>query len=156
MERLELQIQLLEHRVKNLAIRSPIDGVVVSGDLERAEGAPLTIGQTLFEIAPLDQMRVELNIPQEEIARVAQKMPVAINLDALPDGMISGEIERIHPQAELRDNASVFVADLAMDNPGGRLRPGMNGWAKVTSDHRALAWVLFHKPWSSVKRILAW
>ena len=55
-ERLQLQIQLLDHRARNLDIKSPLDGIVVAGDLEKAEGAPLVIGQTLFEVAPLDRM----------------------------------------------------------------------------------------------------
>jgi RND family efflux transporter MFP subunit len=156
MERLEVKMQLLEHRTDNLAIRSPIDGIVVAGDLEKAEGAPLTIGQTLFEVAPLETMLVEVNVPEEEIARVRREMSVNVMLNAFPDQPILGVLERIHPQAELRDNDSVFVADLTLDNPDGRLRPGMNGWAKVTGDRKSLGWILFHKPWSTVRRTLAW
>ncbi len=40
-DRLKLELQLLKHREENLEIRSPIDGIVASGDLERAEGVPL-------------------------------------------------------------------------------------------------------------------
>ncbi len=49
-DRLKLELQLLRHREENLEIRSPIDGIVASGDLERAEGVPLKVGQTLFEV----------------------------------------------------------------------------------------------------------
>lgn len=156
MERLTLQIQLLEQRMKNLAIKSPIDGVVVAGDLEKAEGAPLTIGQTLFEVAPLGRMVVEVAVPECEIARVGRESPVKISLDALPDEYLEGSVQRIHPRAELREQASVFLAELEVENAGNRLRPGMNGWATVTSGRRSLAWILFHKPWSSLKQMLAW
>ncbi len=156
MERLGLQIKLLEHRVDNLAVRSPIDGIVVAGDLEKAQGAPLTIGQTLFEVAPLERMNVEVNVPEEDVSHVTQGMEVAVRLDAFPDDTLRGAVVRIHPQAELRDKESVFVAEFELTNPEGRLRPGMNGWAAIKGRKRSLAWILFHKPWTSLRRALAW
>ena len=156
MDRLELQVRLLEHRIENLAIRSPIDGIVVAGDLEKAEGAPLTVGQTLFEVAPLEKMTVEVDIPEDEISHVERGLQVNVNLNAFPDELIAGIVDRIHPHAELRDRKSVFVAELELDNREGRLRPGMSGWATITSDRRSLGWILFHKPWSSIRRALAW
>ena len=156
MERLEVQIKLLEHRLDNLAIRSPIDGIVVAGDLEKAQGAPLTIGQTLFEVAPLEKMNVEVNVPEEDISFVSQGMMVAVSLDAFADDAITGVIHRIHPQAELRDKESVFVAEFELENDSARLRPGMNGWAEITGQKRSVGWILFHKPWTSMRRALAW
>ena len=156
MERLQVQIKMLEHRIENLAIRSPIDGIVVAGDLEKAQGAPLTIGQTLFEVAPLEKMNVEVNVPEEDIAYVTQEMEVVVNLDAFPDAPITGVIDRIHPQAELRDKESVFVAEFEMGNFDQRLRPGMNGWAEITGQKRSLGWILFHKPWNSMRRAISW
>jgi RND family efflux transporter MFP subunit len=156
MDRLEVQINQLEHRLENLAIRSPIDGVIVAGDLEKAQGAPLTIGQTLFEVAPLDRMSIELNVPEEDVASVGPAMEVVVNLDAFPDDPLKGNVDRIHPQAEVRDKESVFVAEFEMGNPDQRLRPGMNGWAKITGEGRSLGWILFHKPWTAMRRALAW
>jgi len=52
MERLDLRIQLLQHRVQNLQIKSPVDGIVVSGDLEKAEGAPLKSGRRCLRLPP--------------------------------------------------------------------------------------------------------
>ena len=50
MKRLDMKRQLLAERQQHLQIRSPISGTVVSGDIEKSEGAPLAIGQNLFEI----------------------------------------------------------------------------------------------------------
>lgn len=156
MRRMQLQMQLLEHRLENLAVRSPIDGIVVAGDLEKAEGAPLTIGQSLFEIAPLDRMVCEVSVPEKEIAHVQAGMPALVHLDACPGQTIEGALQEIHPQAELHNEQSVFVADMELVNPQGLLRPGMNGSAKVTSGRRSLGWILFHEPWSRVRRAVAW
>lgn len=62
MERLEIKQQLISNRGSNLEIKSPIAGIVITGDLERVEGAPLAVGDSLFEIAPLDKLLVEISI----------------------------------------------------------------------------------------------
>jgi biotin carboxyl carrier protein len=146
MDRLGLKIQLLEHRTENLEVKSPIDGVVISGDLDKAEGAPLSIGQTLFEIAPLERMVVDVEVPEEEISHVAERSGASVRLDAYPGRTWNATIAKIHPRSEIRDARNVFVAELNIENPDGLLRPGMNGRAKITGPRRALAWNLFHKP----------
>ena len=75
---------MLEHRSENLEVRSPIDGIVIGGDLKRAEGVPVQVGQTLFEVAPLASMDVEIEIPGGEIALLKGGLPVQVVLDAFP------------------------------------------------------------------------
>ena len=156
MEHLQVEMQLLEHRIDHLAIRSPIDGIVVAGDLDDVEGAPLTIGQTLFEVAPLDVMTVEINIPEQDVALVDTGMKTKVRFEAFPEQPISGAIERIYPQAELHDHESVFVAQFRQDNQDQRLRPGMNGWATIAGRTQPVGWILFHRPWHSARRWLGW
>ena len=79
---LRLEIDQLDRRVENLDIKSPIDGVVVSGDLKRVEGAPLTVGQSLYEIGPINNMLVEIAIPEREIAHVKIGHFVELTLNA--------------------------------------------------------------------------
>ncbi len=156
MERLDLKTRLLTDRAKHLEIKSPLAGIIVSGDLERAEGVPVSIGQTLFEVAPLQQMTLELAVPEDELAYVDVGAAVQIRLDAYPGEKRTGQITRIHPRAELRNGGSVFVAELTLDNSEGRLRPGMNGTGKIAGPRRPLAWNLFHKAWEKAVTAIAW
>jgi RND family efflux transporter MFP subunit len=154
MDRLQLQRRLLEHRAANLEIRSPIDGIVASGDLERAEGAPLLIGQTLFEIAPLGEMIAEIGVPEREIPYVHVGQEVALRLDAYPGRAWTATLTSIQPRAETRDHQSVFVAEVMLDNSDGVLRPGMHGRAKIATARRPLAWNLFHRPYEALAAAL--
>jgi len=149
-DRLELKTKIFEHRFNHLEIKSPIDGVLLSGDQERAEGAPLTTGQTLFEVAPLDKMVVELAVPEDEITHIQQSFAVVIELEAMPRKKIHGTIVKIYPRSEIREDRNVFIAEVHIDNINGTLRPGMNGHAKIQADRHPLAWNLFHKPWQFV------
>lgn len=155
-ERLELELQLLRRRTRNLEIKSPVDGIVVSGDLERAEGAPLSVGETLFEIAPLEEMIVEVAVPESEITRVAADSQVTLRLDAYPGQTWDAVIDHIQPRATIREEQNVFVGEARLDNSDQLLRPGMKGRAKVQSERRPLGWILFHKPWEYATKKLGW
>jgi hypothetical protein len=150
MDRLQLRRQLLEHCIQNLDIKSPVTGIVLSGDLERTEGAPLKIGQTLFAIAPLEKMVIELAVPESEVSHILRSDDVGVTLDAYPMKVWTGTVDKIHPRAQLLDNDSVFIAEVAIDNSDGQLRPGMKGRAKVIVRPHALGWNLFHQPWEAM------
>ncbi len=155
-QRLEQRAALLSHRDTSLEIRSPADGIVVSGDHREAEGVPLEMGQTLFEIAPLDTMVVELCIPEDDVRHITTGMPLRIQLDAVPEESIEATIRTIHPRAEVRDGENVFVAEADIANPEAILRPGMRGSAKINAGRHALGWNLFHKPAAWLLGWLGW
>jgi RND family efflux transporter MFP subunit len=150
------KLRLLDDRAEHLELPSPVKGVIASGDLERAEGATLEEGQSLFEIVLLDRMIVEIAVPDGEISHIRPGQPVDVRLDAYPGRAWSATLERVQPRAEIRDEQNVFVAEIELDNADERLRPGMKGRAKVATDRRPLGWILFHKPWEYVVKRLAW
>ncbi|MCH7726434.1 MAG: efflux RND transporter periplasmic adaptor subunit [Planctomycetes bacterium] len=154
--RMDLELQLLDHRAENLEIKSPVDGIVVSGDLERAQGAPLSIGQTLFEIAPLESMIVEMSVPDDEISYIAVGQTIDVRLDAFPGQTWETVAARVQPRSEIRGEANVFIAEAELNNADGRLQPGMKGRAKLKTGKRPLGWILFHKPWEYVTKKLRW
>ncbi len=149
---LEMQCQeqkrlLLESRIKNLDIKSPEAGIVVSGDLERTEGAPVKAGQAMYEIAPLNRMIVEIEVRDEDVANVAVGQKVAVKLDAYSGTVWKGTIDKIHPRSEIRDSNNVFIAEIRLDQGGEVLRPGMKGAATITTSSHTLLWILLHKAW---------
>ena len=144
-ERLEQQIQVLRSRQQHLEITAALDGFVLKGDLEEVHGAPVKIGQSLFEIAPLSPLKLEVAIPEDEIAFVECGMTVNARLDGHPHERITGKIESIRPRSEIRDNRNVFVAEVILENGEQQLRPGMSGHARVLGARRTLGWVWLHK-----------
>lgn len=150
------RLQMIENRIQHLDIRSPFQGIVIAGDIKQVEGAPLETGQTLFEIAPLGSMDVELMIPEADFAYVRPQMPVQLRLHAFPTQRIEGLVAQVHPKAEVIENQNVFVAKIRIKDPHAIYRPGMHGRAVIRSDRRPLLWVLFHKPWSALMMWMGW
>tara|TARA_R110002095_G_scaffold204582_4_gene187392 strand:- start:1130 stop:1516 length:387 start_codon:yes stop_codon:yes gene_type:complete len=127
---------------------------VVSGSLNWAEGAPLEIGEALFEIAPLKKMIVEVAIPDSEISHVVEGQNVEIRLEAFSNSDQTLNLARIHPRSEIRDDANILVAEVPLENSNGLLRPGVKGRASIQTARQPVYWILFHKPWNLLRKYL--
>ncbi len=136
--------ELLRFRQSNLQVRSPIDGIILSGSLDRRENYPVTKGQVLYEVAPLERLRVEVAVPAEEITHVEVGDRVTLFLEGMGSKTAEGTIDKIRPRAEVRDQRNVFIAEVILENLDRTLRPGMQGTAKVSTDSKRIAWILFH------------
>jgi multidrug efflux pump subunit AcrA (membrane-fusion protein) len=154
LERLEQQRTLLESRIANIEIKSPVAGYVISGDIQQSEGAPLKIGDVLYEIAPLDQMTVEVEIEDNEVASVHEGEQVSIRFDAHPDQTFVGQLARIHPRSEIRDSRNVFIGEVALEKTDVALRPGMKGAARIALRDENLLTGLVARLWHSFVRLI--
>ncbi len=147
LERLNVKDAQLTHRETQLEVASPVAGIVLEGLRDRVDGTPVKSGDVLFEVAPLDRIRVEIEVPAGEVSTVAFGQPVTMWLEGLGEASISGTIEYLAPESEVSDGNNVFIADLEFDNPKGQMRPGMRGRARIDSPNRPLGRLLFQPMW---------
>ena len=61
-----------------------LDGVILTGDFKYSQGKKLDTGQPLFEIAPLEELVIELAIPEDDMRFVRAGLPTRVKLDAFP------------------------------------------------------------------------
>lgn len=155
-EQIANELTVLQTRQQQLEICAPIDGIIVNGNLERAQGTPLSTGDPLFEIASLDRIVAEIAIPEPSVRNVNEGMLVTVSLDAAPGKIRQSTLTRIHLRNELRDNQSVYIAEAELENPHGELRPGMSGLARVHAGYAPLGWILFHRPYYAARRWIGW
>lgn len=153
--RIEQRRALLLSRLDEIDVKSPIAGVVLSGEWERAEGTPLKQGTVLFEIAPLEKVVVEAFVPERALDRVKQGSKATVLLDARPGEVFAATIGRIHPRAAVRDEENVFTAEFVIDNTDGALRPGMQGRVEVVVEPRSVAQMIIER-FSSLELPSAW
>ena len=151
MEKLAYDIDFFRAQLKQLEIRSPIDGVIVSGDLEKAEGAPVETGQTLYEVGPVDIFSAEIEVSERDIRFLKVGQDAIIRFNAVPLETFCGKIERIYPKAEVRDDEAVFVAIAQIDNSDQKLKPGMEGTATIETGPSTIGWNLFHRPVENIR-----
>jgi multidrug efflux pump subunit AcrA (membrane-fusion protein) len=138
-EQSDAQIALLDQQLARMSIASPLSGIVVSGDLTQALGAPIERGEVLFQVAPLEDYRVILRIDERDIRDVYVGQTGPLILSALPDTPYEIGVERITTISTVESGANFFLVEASVrEGPISDLRPGMEGIAKVNVDERRL------------------
>jgi RND family efflux transporter MFP subunit len=141
-EQVEAQLALVEEQLSRTEVTAPFKGVIVSGDLSQSLGAPLERGQVLFEVAPLDAYRVVLQVDERDIAYLKQGQRGDLVLASLPGSSIPVAVSKITPVSTPKEGRNLFRVEAQLDRaPGSRLRPGMEGVAKIGIDERSLVWI---------------
>ncbi|MEM0969937.1 MAG: HlyD family efflux transporter periplasmic adaptor subunit, partial [Verrucomicrobiota bacterium] len=148
---LALEVELLEYKKENLEIRAPIEGTVLSGNLERSKGVPVSTGQKLFDLAPIDTFEVEIHVPDSEVNSVEVGQKVQFRLESQARFRFESTLSEVYPISEVHDDRNVFVCLSTIDGKGEVLRPGMRGKARIVTPARPLGWIIFHRLWDSIR-----
>ncbi len=129
-QRLEARIREAEAAVAEAAsalqrmeIRAPAAGVVYS--LALRPGAFYAAGEPVAQVGAGDKVRVRALVDEPELGRVRAGQTVRIAWDALPDEFWEGQVERLPSAVALLGTRSVGEVWCTIDNPGGRLLPGI-------------------------------
>ncbi|MGB5614103.1 MAG: HlyD family efflux transporter periplasmic adaptor subunit, partial [Sedimenticolaceae bacterium] len=137
-------LALIEDKLARTELRAPLDGLVISGDWSRSLGVPVSRGELLFEIAPLDDYRLAIQVSDREIAGLAAGQQGELILSALPRQPLHLSVTDITTLAAEEPGEPTFrvEAELAGDAP--ELRPGMEGVAKITVGEHRRWWIWTH------------
>jgi multidrug efflux pump subunit AcrA (membrane-fusion protein) len=149
----EADIELADRMLARTRITAPFAGLVTAGDLSQSIGSPVTRGETLFELAPLDGFRLTLLVPEYDIRHVAPGQRGQVLLSALPERGFAVEVEAVTPVARAADGVNGFEVRARLLEHDPRIRPGMEGVAKLEVGEAKLAWIWTHNllHWARVK-----
>ncbi|HKQ49579.1 MAG TPA: efflux RND transporter periplasmic adaptor subunit [Phycisphaerae bacterium] len=113
-------------------IRSPIDGVVISRNIDVGQTVAASLqAPELFLIAnDLTRMQVNANVAESDIGLIAEGRPATFRVDAYPNRTFTGKISQIRYNATILDGVVTYVTLIEVHNPDYALRPGMT--ANVT------------------------
>ena len=108
-------------------IRSPIDGVVISRNIEDGQTVAASLqAPELFLIAnDLRQMRVNANVSEADIGVVKHGSVARFRVDAYPDRTFNGTISQIRYNPTVVDGVVTYVTLIDVVNEDMVLRPGM-------------------------------
>src|ERR1044072_4687808 len=137
-EQARAALQLAEINLQHTTITSPIDGVVVSRDVNVGQTVAASLSApTLFPIAQdLTQMQVIANIDQADIGLVEQAKSVAFTVDAFPAEEFKGAIQQMGLHTQTVQNVVTYNVVIDVSNPEQKLKPGMTANLTVTIDER--------------------
>ena len=147
----DAEIAVLDEEIARTTIVAPFDGLVVSGDLSQSVGVPVQRAQVLFELAPLDAYRVVIRVPDSDIGRVVPGQHGSLVLTALPDERMPLTVRAVTPVAEQFEGGNGFRVEATLDQVSERLRPNMEGVAKLSAGRHLLIWIWTHHAIDAVR-----
>ena len=131
----EGQASYAKSQLDATVIRAPITGTILDRSVEKGElltGQFASAARPVFSLADLKDIQVELDIAQDDFARLGPKQKGIVTVDAFPDRKYDGVIAEISPEAN-RQKATVQVK-VQILNPDDYLRPEMNSTVKFVAD----------------------
>jgi RND family efflux transporter MFP subunit len=144
-EQARAQMALAEEQLTRATLKAPFDGIVVKGDLSQSLGSAVRRGDTLFELTPLDAYRVIIQVDEGEITDVKPGQKGTLVLASISDEPFELTVRNVTPVTTSREGRNYFRVEASLDRVSERLRPGMEGVAKIRIEERKLLWIWTHK-----------
>jgi HlyD family secretion protein len=132
-----------ETQHENTVIRAPVTGTVLERAVEKGEFlTTMFVGDKgakgyVVALADLNDLEVELDISQNDFAKLHARQKGIVTTDAFPDRKYDGFIYEISPEAN-RQKATVQIK-VKVQNPDDYLRPEMNASVAFVSDEKMAA-----------------
>lgn len=117
----EAALNLANANLAKTRITAPFGGDL--GLRQVSIGEYLSPGQAIFTLSRIDLLNVDFTLPQTELAIIRSGTPVGIRTDAFPGESFTGAIVAVDPNLDPTSRAVSIRATI--DNPGGRLKPGL-------------------------------
>jgi HlyD family secretion protein len=121
------QLERARINLNYASIRSPIDGIVISRNVEVGQTVAASLNTpTLFVIADdLRKMRVSATVDEGDIGKVAMGQRVEFTVDAYPDETFDGTVSKIYLQPTTVQNVVSYTTIIDISNKDLKLLPGM-------------------------------
>ncbi|GGG81579.1 efflux RND transporter periplasmic adaptor subunit [Edaphobacter dinghuensis] len=135
----QASLRQLEEQFSYTTITSPMDGTVLSRDVEVGDAVSsiLVLGSTatlVMTIGDTTQVYVQGKVDESDIGKVYLGQPARIKVESFKDKTFYGKVTKIAPLGVEKDNVTTFEVRVSIDNPGGELKANMTANAEIILD----------------------
>jgi HlyD family secretion protein len=129
-------LKQLEEQLGYTTIESPIDGIVLSRDVEVGDavssilvlGSAATLVMTLGDTS---EVYVKGKVDESDIGKVYMSQPARIKVESFKDKTFTGKVTKISPMGVEKDNVTTFEVRVSINNPEGVLKAMMTANAEI-------------------------
>lgn len=130
------QLAEREEEYRNSTIVAPLDGMVLSRDVEVGDavssililGSSATLVMTLGDI---HEVYVKGKVDESDIGKVYIGQPARIKVESYKDRTFTGQVTKISPMGVEKDNVTTFEVRVSIDNAKGELKSQMTANAEI-------------------------
>lgn len=141
-EETKAALQKVQFNLDMATVKAPEKGVVLEGDIRDRIGSPVTRGEALLKLSPLEGMYAELRLPESEATRVAAGSTGEAAFESRPEERFSIVVSGIEPLAVPEEKGNMLVIRTRFTGePAAWWRPGMSGVVRIDCGKRPLLWI---------------
>ena len=132
----EANLKQLEEQLSYTDIVSPIDGIVLSRDVEMGDAVSsiLVLGSSatlVMTLGDTSEVYVKGKVDESDIGKVYLGQPARIKVESFKDKTFTGKVTKISPMGVEKDNVTTFEVRVSIQNPGGELKAEMTANAEI-------------------------
>lgn len=125
-------INLIELQIEEMQVDSPASGVILVKAIQ--PGEIIGPGMVAMTVGALDELTITVFVPEERYGQIRLGNKAEVTSESFPDEIFPAVVTRISDQAEYTPsnvqteedrNTVVFAIQLSVDDPSGKLKPGM-------------------------------
>jgi len=129
-------LKQLEEQLSYTTIESPLDGIVLSRDVEIGDAVSsiLVLGSTatlVMTLGDTSEVYVKGKVDESDIGKVYLGQPARIKVESFKDKTFTGKVTKISPMGVEKDNVTTFEVRVSINNPEGMLKAMMTANAEI-------------------------
>jgi len=130
-----------EEDLRNSTIVSPMDGLVLSRDVEVGDAVSsiLILGSqatSIMTLGDVSEVYVKGKVDEADISKVYMGQPARISVESLKDRKFMGKVTKISPLGVEKDNVTTFEVRVSIQNPTGELKANMSANAEIILEEK--------------------
>src|SRR5437762_217170 len=135
LERTEKALHLIEYQLTKTKILAPFDCTILTRPVSVGQAVSgsggFNSGTEVLTIANLTEMVINAHINQADVTRLKIGEQVEVQVEAVAGLNVAGIVERIAPQATIKNNIKGFAARILLKDVDPRVRPGMTANVQI-------------------------
>ena len=137
-------LKQLEEQLGYTDVTSPIDGIVLSRDVEIGDAVSsiLVLGSSatlVMTLGDTSEVYVKGKVDESDIGKVYIGQPARIKVESFKDKSFNGKVTKISPMGVEKDNVTTFEVRVSINNPGGELKAEMTANAEIIlEEHKSV------------------
>jgi RND family efflux transporter MFP subunit len=135
LERAQRDLAVTDERLTKTEVRAPFDCTILTRPVSMGQAVSgsggFNSGTEVLTIADLRSMIINAQVNQADVPRLKPDQPVEVTVEAVAGLRVTGVVERISPQATIRNGIKGYPARISLKNVDPRVRPGMTANVKI-------------------------
>src|ERR1043166_838876 len=135
LERSQRDLAITEEHLTKTKVRAPFDCTILTRPVSMGQAVSgsggFNSGTEVLTIADLNSMIINAQVNQADVPRLKVDQSVEVTVEAVAGLRATGIVERIAPQATIKNNLKGFAARIVLTNVDVRIRPGMTASVKI-------------------------